>query len=148
MIVEYTPVFEANKSAYESGKYRFIGNEGSSRSSKSYSLAQLMVVICMTSKKEISVVSSSLPHLKRGAMKDILDVMKTWQVYREKNHNKTDNIIRFPKTGAQIEFFGTEETDKLQGPGRDILWLNEMPLIKQASYIQLAMRTKETIFGD
>ena len=147
-IVSYTPVFEANKAAYDSGIYRFIGNEGSSRSSKSYSLAQLHVLIGLQKKKEMSVVSSSLPHLKRGAMKDILDVMKSWGIYSEKNHNKTDNIIRFPKTGSQIEFFGTEETDKLQGPGRDILWLNEMPLIKQASYIQLAMRTKETIFGD
>ncbi len=147
-IVQYTPVFQANKIAYDSGLYRFIGNEGSSRSSKSYSLAQLHVLIAMEKKKEISVVSSSLPHLKRGAMKDILDVMKFWNIYKDKNHNKTDNIIRFPDTGSQIEFFGTEETDKLQGPGRDILWLNEMPLIKQASYIQLAMRTKETIFGD
>ena len=132
-IIQYTPVFEANKAAYDSGLYRFIGNEGSSRSSKSYSLAQLMNIIAMQQHKEITVVSSSLPHLKRGAMKDILDVMKTWGIYRDKNHNKTDNIIRFPKTGSYIEFFGTEETDKLQGPGRDILWLNEMPLIKQQS---------------
>lgn len=144
----YTPVFEANKAAYDSGIYRFIGNEGSSRSSKSYSLAQLIITICLTKKKEVSIVSSSLPHLKRGAMKDVLDVMKLWGIYSDKNHNKTDNIIRFPKTGSQIEFFGTEETDKLQGPGRDILWCNEMPLIKQASYTQLAIRTKETIFGD
>lgn len=147
-IIQYTPVFEANKAAYESGLYRFIGNEGSSRSSKSYSLAQLIVWICLTSRKEVTVTSSSLPHLKRGAMKDILDVMKLWGIYKEKDHNKTDNIIRFPVTGSQIEFFGTEETDKLQGPGRDILWCNEMPFIKQQSYIQLALRTKEVIFGD
>lgn len=147
-IVQYTPVFEANKAAYDSGLYRFIGNEGSSRSSKSYSLAQLMTVIALTQKKEITVVSPSLPHLKRGAMKDVLDVMKLWNIYSEKNHNKTDNIIRFPKMGSQMEFFGTEETDKLQGPGRDILWCNEMQLIKQPSYTQLAIRTKETIFGD
>ena len=147
-IVQYTSVLIANKAAYDSGKYRFIGNEGSTRSSKSYSLAQLMVVISLTIKKEITIVSPSLPHLKRGAMKDVLDFMKSCNIYREKNHNRTDNIIRFPTTGAQIEFFGTEETDKLQGPGRDILWCNEMPLIKQSSYTQLAIRTKETIFGD
>jgi phage terminase large subunit len=147
-IIQYTPVFEANKAAYDSGLYRFIGNEGSSRSSKSYSLAQLMNVIAMQQHKEITITSPTLPHLKRGAMKDVLDVMKSWGTYREKNHNKTDNIIHFPKTESYIEFFGAEQTDKLQGPGRDILWLNEMPLISQQSYIQLAIRTKETIFGD
>ena len=147
-IIQYTPVFEANKAAYNSGLYRFIGNEGSSRSSKSTSLAQLMNVVALQKKKEISVVSPSLPHLKRGAMKDVLWAAKEMGIYTEKNHNKTDNILRFPSTGSYIEFFGTEETDKLQGPGRDILWLNEMPLIKQQSYIQLALRTKDVIFGD
>lgn len=147
-IIQYTPVFEANKRAYESGLYRFIGNEGSSRSSKSYSLAQLMNIIAYSKKKEITVVSPSLPHLKRGAMKDVLDTVKEMGIYREDNHNKTDNILRFPRTGSYIEFFGTEEEGKLRGPGRDILWLNEMNLINHSAYTQLALRTRDVIFGD
>ena len=144
----YTPVFMANKEAYDSGLYRFIGNEGSSRSSKSYSLAQLMVVIALSEKAEITVTSPSLPHLKRGAMKDILDVMKEWDLYSEANHNKTDNILRFPATGSYIEFFGIEDVGKLRGPGRDILWMNEMNLQPKHAYTQLALRTRRTIFGD
>lgn len=147
-IIKYTPVFEANKTAYDSGLYRFIGNEGSSRSSKSYSLAQLMCVIALTEKKEITITSPSLPHLKRGAMKDILDVIKDWGLYDEKNHNKTDNILRFPATGSYIEFFGIEDVGKLRGPGRDILWMNEMNLQNKNAYTQLALRTREVIFGD
>ncbi len=147
-IVQYTPVFAANKAAYDSGLYRFIGNEGSSRSSKSYSLAQLMVVIAMTKKKEISITSPSLPHLKRGAMKDVLDVVKEWGIYSEKNHNKTDNILRFPATGSYIEFFGTDETDRLRGPGRDIWWANELNLSTHSSYTQMALRTRDVIFAD
>ena len=146
--IKYTPVFTANKEAYQSGKYRFIGNEGSTRSSKSYSLAQLFCTIALTAKKEITVTSPSLPHLKRGAMKDILNCLKEWGVYSEKNHNRTDNIIKFPTTGAYIEFFGADETDKLRGPGRDILWCNELNLTPQPSYFQLALRTREVIFGD
>jgi phage terminase large subunit len=144
----YTPVFYANKEAYEAKQYRFIGDEGSSRSSKSYSIAQLMVYIGSTEKKEITIVSPSLPHLKRGAMKDVLDVLKSMGIYNEKHHNKTDNIYRFPFTGSYIEFFGVEDVGKLRGPGRDILWCNELNLIPQPSYIQLALRTKEVIFGD
>ena len=147
-IIKYTPVFEANKAAYDSGLYRFIGNEGSSRSSKSYSLAQLMCVIALTEKKEITITSPSLPHLKRGAMKDVLDVIKDWGLYDEKNHNKTDNILRFPATGSYIEFFGIEDVGKLRGPGRDILWMNEMNLQNKNAYTQLALRTREVIFGD
>ncbi len=147
-IISYTPVFEANKAAYDSGKFRFIGNEGSSRSSKSYSLAQLMVVIAISEKVEITVTSPSLPHLKRGAMKDILDVLKDWNLYKENDHNKTDNIYRFPVTGSYIEFFGIEDVGKLRGPGRDILWMNEMNLQPKQAYTQLALRTRRVIFGD
>lgn len=147
-IIQYTPVFEANKAAYDSGLYRFIGNEGSSRSSKSYSLAQLMNMIALTQKKEITVTSPSLPHLKRGAMKDVLDVCKDWGIYSEKNHNKTDNILRFPQTGSYIEFFGTDDTDRLRGPGRDIWWPNELNLSSFQSYTQMAMRTRDVIFAD
>lgn len=144
----YTPVFAANKAAYDTKKYRFICNEGGSRSSKSYSLAQLMVVIALSEKVEISVTSPSLPHLKRGAMKDILDILKEWDLYKEADHNKTDNIYRFPATGSYIEFFGIEDVGKLRGPGRDILWMNEMNLQPRQAYTQLALRTRRTIFGD
>lgn len=149
VLIEYTPVFTANRDAYYSGQYRFIGNEGSSRSSKSYSLAQLMVDICLNKKnKEITVVSPSLPHLKRGAMKDVLDVLKYYEIYDEKKHNRTDHIYTFPSTGSYIGFFGVEDTKKVHGPGRHILWGNEMNLIDQRIYKQLAIRTQETIFGD
>lgn len=148
MDIKYTPVFEANKIAYESGLYRFIGNEGSTRSSKSFSIGQLMCAIGLTKKKEITITSPSLPHLKRGAMKDVLDSLKQWGIYNEKDHNKTDNIYRFPRTGSYIEFFGSDETEKLHGPGRDILWCNEMNLIPYSSYVQMALRTKDIIFGD
>lgn len=147
-VVNHSKVFTANRIAYEEKKYRAIINEGSSRSSKSYSIALLMCKIALTEKKHITVVSPSLPHLKRGAMKDVLDVLKGWDVYRDKNHNKTDSILNFPRTGAVMEFFGTEQVDKLRGPGRDILWCNEMNLIPYAAYVQLALRTREVIFGD
>ncbi|HYH14832.1 MAG TPA: hypothetical protein VD794_06425 [Flavisolibacter sp.] len=73
--INTTPVFWANKEAYDSGKYRAIANQGSTRSSKTYSLSQLMVDIASGGKnmltgkpygfKSISVVSPSLPHIKK-----------------------------------------------------------------------------------
>ena len=148
MDIKTTEVFWKNKEAYESGLYRAIINQGSTRSSKTYSICQLLSTIALATKKEITICSPSLPHLKRGARKDFLDIMKDWRVYSDNDFNKTDNIYRFPKTGSYIEFFGADETDKLRGPGRDILYLNEMNLVPSSSYLQLALRTKEVIFGD
>ena len=146
-VIKYTPVFEANKDAFDSGEYRVIANQGSTRSSKTFSLVQLLIVIAMEKMVQITVCSPSLPHLKRGARKDFLEVLKDWGIYNDKDFNKTDNIYKFTN-GSQIEFFGADEENKLRGPGRDILYLNEANLVSRQSYTQLALRTKQTIFID
>lgn len=153
-----TPVFWANKDAYDLKKYRVIVNQGSTRSSKTYSLCQLMIDIANGGRnsitgqpyggKHISIVSPSLPHLKKGARKDWLENMESMGIFKENNFNRTDQVYTFPEHKSMIEFFGVEDSTKVRGPGRDILYLNEMNLVPRDSYIQLALRTKETIFGD
>ena len=64
-------VFEDNLKAYQSG-YSEIVNQGGTRSSKTYSIMQLMYLIALWSKKPliISVTSRHLPHLKLGSYRD------------------------------------------------------------------------------
>lgn len=144
----YTEVFERNKDAYESGKYRAIANQGSTRSGKTYSISQLLALyIPYKEKKSISVVSPSLPHLKRGARRDFLQVLEQAGMYSDSNFNKTDNVYHYPN-GSYVEFFGTDEPGKVRGPGRDILFVNEANLLPFSVYTQLALRTKETVFLD
>jgi phage terminase large subunit len=147
--IELTPVFYANQHAYNLRSYRVIANEGSTRSSKTFSIAQLLITILTTEKnREISVCSPSLPHLKRGARKDILDELKRWGIYNDKHFNKTDNKYTYPGTGSYIEFFGVEDIGKVHGPGRNILYINEANLIDVKIYTQLAIRTTDVIFID
>lgn len=146
--IEYTPVFTANKDAYESGKHRVIGNQGSTRSSKTWSVSQLLsLYVPYRLKKSISIVSPSLPHLKRGARRDFLTIMEMAGLYSDGNFNKTDQVYHYPN-GSYVEFFGCEDLGKVRGPGRDILFVNEANLITFPIYTQLALRTKETIFLD
>jgi phage terminase large subunit len=145
---KYTPVFEANKAAYDSHEYRVISNQGSTRSSKTYSLCQLMIVIAKKERKSISMVSPSLPHLKKGSRRDFLQILESWGLYDERYFNMTDQIYTFPETGSYVEFFGAEDGTKVRGPGRDILYINEANLMPFNTYTQLALRTKETIFID
>lgn len=147
IITPVTPVFYANKRAYESG-WRVIANEGGSRSSKTYSLIQLFINIAIANKKiEITVCSPSLPHLKKGAMKDFEDEMDKRGIFDERNFNRTESKYYFD-SGSYIEFFGAEEPGRLRGPARDILYINEANLIPRASYTQLSIRTRRTIFID
>lgn len=156
--VNTTPVFWANKRAYDSKKFRVISNQGSTRSSKTYSICQLMVDIAsggyneITKKKyeptEISIVSPSLPHIKKGARKDVLKILEEQWIFNENDFNRTDNIYTFPATGSYIEFFGAEDSKRVRGPGRKILYVNEANLLNKDTYLQLALRTAETIFID
>lgn len=141
-----TPVYRANERAYREG-YRRIINQGSTRSSKTFSIVQLLIRIALSHKKEISIVSASLPHLKMGARHDFLEIMEDWELFDENAFNRTDNIYTFP-TGAAIQFFGAEDSRRVRGPGRDILYINEANLVPVKSYQQLALRTRETIFLD
>lgn len=157
VISKHTPVFYANKKAYDSGLYRVIANQGSTRSSKTYSLSELMIDIAsgginsLTGKQyeetQISIVSPSLPHLKKGARKDSLEILEKLNLFEEENFNRTDQIYTFP-TGSTIEFFGAEDSKKVRGPGRKILYVNEANLLSKSTYIQLALRTEEVIFID
>jgi phage terminase large subunit len=139
-------LFSLNNAALSSGK-RYIVNEGGSRSGKSYSIMQLLCMICINERKTITVVSHSLPHLKRGALRDFDNIIMAFGWYKEEWHNKTDNIYHFPN-GSYIEFFGLEDADKARGAGRNILFINEANLISKQLFDQLDIRTTEKVILD
>lgn len=121
---------------------------GGTSAGKTFSI--LPILIDMAIKKpllEISVVSESLPHLKRGAMKDFLKIMKVTNRYVDKNWNRSNYKYTFGN-GSYIEFFSADNGDKLRGARRNILYINECNNIPQDAYVQLAMRTSEDIFLD
>lgn len=146
--IKKTRVLSSNRQAYESGQYRVIANQGSTRSGKTYSICQLLALyIPYKYNKSISIVSPSLPHLKRGARRDFLQILEDAGLYTDEQFNKTDNIYHYPN-GSYVEFFGAEEPGKVRGPGRDILFVNEANLLPFNVYTQLALRTKEMVFLD
>lgn len=89
-----------------------------------------------------SVVSESLPHLKKGAMRDFLNIMEGHGYFEENNWNRTDSIYRFPN-GSIIEFFGADQTAKVKGPRRDRLFCNEANHLPYDVFDQLMVRTKD-----
>lgn len=143
----HTRVFDKNIEAYRSGE-PLIVNCGGTRSSKSYSILQLLYYIAKGSKKPliISVVSRALPHLKLGVMRDFENILIGIGENVDKCKNKTDNYFKIGH--SIIEFWGTDNIGKVHGPQRDILFVNEANFIKKDIYDQLAVRTKGCIFID
>lgn len=144
--IKLTEVFEKNARAYVDG-YRYIINQGSARSSKTYSILQLLHFIAKKPKKRIiSVVSKTLPHLKRGALRDFQDYLITTGQYDDKAYNRSTLTFKFGD--SIIEFFSVDQPEKVYGASRDILFVNEVNSISEDIFRQLAIRTKEKIFVD
>lgn len=96
-----------------------------------------------------SVVSESMPHLKKGAMRDFEGIMKAHGYWKDSNWNKTDKIYTF-ETGWQIEFFSVDQPDKVRGPRRARLFGNECNNWKNGleTFNQLETRTRDSITLD
>lgn len=96
----------------------------------------------------ISVVSETLPHLKKGAIRDFQKIMQDHNYWQRSAWNETTSTYTFPSTGTKIEFFSADSSDKVRGPRRDILFLNEANNLTYETYRQLSIRTNEYIFID
>jgi len=122
--------------------------QGGTSSSKTFSIIPLLIFYAVeTPNSEISIVSESIPHLKRGAIKDFINIMLMTGNYRDANFNKSDLKYRF-SNGSFIEFFSADQPDKLRGARRDVLFVNECNNIPFEAYNQLAIRTKKFIYLD
>lgn len=140
-------VLYKTKVAFEEA-WPIICNEGGSRSGKSYSIIQILVEIANNNPgKRITIVSHSLPHIKRGAFRDLKEILTDWSRWFESWMSWTNFVYNFPN-GSYIELFGLEDEGKARGPGRDILFVNEANLISKTLFDQLAMRTTGQIFLD
>ena len=123
--------------------------QGGTSASKTISVLLYLIAYAQTDKTVTltSIVSESVPHLKRGVIRDFKKIMQTHKYWKEDLWNETDKIYTF-EIGSQIEFFSTDNGDKLRGARRDRLFVNEANNIEKEAFEQLEVRTKEFIIID
>lgn len=122
--------------------------QGGTSASKTYSiLAVLINKAIIQPNLEISVVAESIPHLRRGALKDFLKILKWTNRYDDNQFNKSLLIYQF-KNGSVFEFFSADDSSKLRGARRDILYINECNNVPFEAYNELAIRTKKEVYLD
>lgn len=123
--------------------------QGGTSASKTISILLYLIARAQTDKTPTltSIVSESFPHLKRGAIRDFLNIMQEHKYFDDALWNKTDYTYHF-ETGSKIEFFSADQPGKVRGPRRDRLFINEANNISLETFEQLEVRTKEFIFLD
>lgn len=128
---------------------RCISNRGGTRSGKTYSTLQFFNELIPRADKAgdvTSVVSETLPHLKRGAIRDFEAILEH-PLKDDPCWNASDCIYTYGN-GAKLEFFSADQPGKVLGPARKRLFVNEANHISYETYRQLAVRTRGIIFLD
>jgi phage terminase large subunit len=122
---------------------------GGTSASKTISILLYLIAKAQSDDKKTltSIVSESIPHLKRGALRDFKNILQDHRYWDDNRWNATDSIYTF-ETGSQIEFFSADNGDKLRGGRRDRLFLNEANNMVLDAFDQLEVRTKEFVFLD
>lgn len=143
----YSETTSLRKIARLTKKIRVV--QGGTSASKTISILQLLITLSQTdtSPKLTSIVSESLPHLKKGAIRDFKSIMKSHNYWKEDRWHDTDKTYTF-ETGSQIEFFGAEQSEKLRGGRRDRGFMNECNTLSLDAFDEFEVRTREFVFLD
>ncbi len=122
--------------------------QGGTSAGKTFCILGILIDKALKSDNlKISVVSKSFPHLRGGAIRDFLDIMRMTNRYKEKNWNISTSTYQFAN-GSYIEFFSAHDTERVTGPRRDILYVNEAYFIPFQTYDQMAIRTSGDVYID
>ncbi len=123
--------------------------QGGTSASKSVSIVMWLIALAQsdTVPTITSIVSESFPHLKRGVIRDFLNIMEAQGYFDVTRWNKSDFTYEF-ETGSKIEFFSVDQADKMRGARRDRLFINECNNVSFEAFEQLEVRTREFIYLD
>lgn len=141
--VHLTRVFNETLDAWLEGKRRCL-HEGGTSSSKTYSILQFLIKLAEETKEPLltSVVSESLPHLKKGCITDFFNILGETPDKNNPYYKVTETAYQRPEWKGKIEFFGADDAGKVRGPRRDILFINEGNNIPWETARNLDVRTK------
>ena len=122
--------------------------QGGTSAGKTFGIIPVIIDKCAKqSGLEVSVVAESIPHLRRGALRDFLKIMKWTNRFVDDRFNKSLLKYEFAN-GSFIEFFSADDSSKLRGARRDILYVNECNNVNFEAYNELSIRTKKEVYLD
>lgn len=129
---------------------RYLDNRGGARSGKTIAELQVASLLSKYDKSPTvtTVATDTLPHLKRGAIRDFEFVLKDMDCWEEGRWSRSECIYTFP-SGSIIEFYGINDNlGKALGPARHRLILNEANLLAWEPVRQMITRTSGLVMYD
>ena len=104
---------------------KIIVEQGGTRSGKTYNiLLYIIFKYCTTNQnKIITICRKTFPSLRSTVLRDFLTILRENDLYREEYHNKSNS--EYNLFGNLIEFTSLDQSQKIRGRKRDLLFINE-----------------------
>lgn len=127
--------------------YRYFVLQGGTRSGKTYATLQfLWRNLSQYSGVRYSVVRATLNALKATTLVDYIEIGQEAGLYTTNRHNLTNNIYKH--NGNVVDFFASDDDEKVRGRKRDVLYINEAPEVEWEIVKQFQFRTTSKIILD
>ena len=132
----------------ETSDKRIVIEQGGTRSGKTYNiLIWIIFSYALKNKgKTVTICRKTYPALRTSAMRDFIEILRSYELYDEKNHNKSSS--EYYLNGNLIEFISLDQPQKVRGRKRDLLFINEANELHWEDWQQLVFRTTGRIIID
>jgi phage terminase large subunit len=127
---------------------KIIVEQGGTRSGKTYNILLYIIFKYCTSHqgKIITICRKTFPSLRSTVLRDFITILRDYNIYREEYHNKSNS--EYNLFGNLIEFTSLDQSQKIRGRKRDLLFINEGNELYWEDWQQLIFRTQERIILD
>ncbi|MCX5783109.1 MAG: PBSX family phage terminase large subunit [Elusimicrobia bacterium] len=132
--MQTTEVFHKNAASAS----RTVVNIGGARSSKSYSIAQLLLMRANNGRKIIGITRKTMPALRRTSYQLFIDLLKEYGRYFPECHNQNEDYYTLGE--SRIYFFSLDIADKLKSTEFNYIWMEEANEFEYEDYIVLLTR--------
>ncbi len=142
-----TTTLEKTKALFDDDRYRIIIEQGGTSAGKTIAILWVLLdYAILNAGKVVSIVSDTFPNLRKGAMRDFLDICRETGILEIATWNKAESTLTLPNDTI-IEFFSTDMMGAL-GARRDVLYINEANRITWETFSQLEVRTRHKVIID
>lgn len=147
MRIQATKIFQDIDEAVK-GEKRYIFLRGSSRSSKTISALQYLIVEALkTPSISITIARATQVSIKNTILVDFKNIMEDLNIYHLGKYNKMEMTYTFPNKSI-IRFFGVDDSSgKLRGLKSTIVMVDEVNTIERDGWVQLDIRCEKYLIA-
>ena len=138
--VGITPVYERTRDS----EAKTIVNVGGAGSSKSYSIAQLLIERLISGRR-IGICRKTFPALRMTAYELVINLLKDYGIYNPDDHNKTNNTYKYDK--GLIQFFSLDDPEKIKSSDFNDIWMEEANEFSFEDYTIMKLRLRSPANG-